>query len=205
MNQTLYIPQNMQQVSNIKYLFEKNDEYDWFFEKETNLIDVSLNTLFNSNNKQYMIVAEPGYGKTRLLKEIVIKSKEKDYKAFFIDAKKIKNSSIISVLKECKYLEDIDIPDEILQKKTRFKNTEKNFTNDKNTIVCIDALDEVSIHNLYELIEEIEDFIHENSNIKIFLSIRTHHLKKISSYFDSLDFKFITLQPFFRRQIKESN
>ncbi len=150
-----------------------------------------------------MIVAEPGYGKTRLLKEIVLRSKEKSKQAFFMDAKKIKNLSIEEILKRCKYLSDKGISEEGLQKKAQFKTVENDFENNVDTIVCIDALDEVAVSDLYELLEKIEEFTENNSDIKIFLSCRTHHLKKINFDFTILDFKFIHLNPFGYTQIEQ--
>jgi len=192
----------MQQFPKLDFLFPKDGVVDWYFEKKKNIIDISLNNLFISENKHYMVVAEPGYGKTRLLKEIIVQS-ENNHQAFFIDAKKIKQSSIVESLQKCKKIELSNISEEELQKLTVFKNTEANFTNDDKTILCIDALDEVAVSDLYELLERIEEFIDRNKNIKIFLSCRTHHLKKVSFDFDSLDFKFVTLKPFNGNQIEK--
>ena len=192
----------MQQFPKLDLLFPKDGDVDWYFEKEKNIIDISLNNLFVSENKRYMVVAEPGYGKTRLLKEIIVQS-EKNHQAFFIDAKKIKQSSIEESFQKCKKIELSNISEEELQKLTAFKNTEDNFVNEGKTIICIDALDEVAVSDLYELLERIEEFIDKNKDIKIFLSCRTHHLKKVSFNLDSLDFKFVTLKPFNGNQIEK--
>ena len=204
MSNQSYIVQNMQQFSKIDLLMKKDDGASWYFEKEKgNIQDITFDTLFNSQNKKYMIVAEPGYGKTRLLKEISIKSEENKKQAFFIDAKKIKSLSIEESIKICKYLSNKDISEEDLQKQTQFKTAENDFENNIDTIVCIDALDEVSVSDLYDLLERIEEFIDKNENIKIFLSCRTHHLKKVSFNFDSLNFKFVTLTRFNGNQIEQ--
>ncbi len=192
----------MQQFSKLNLLFPKDDDVGWYFEKKKNIIDISLNNLLVSENKCYMIVAEPGYGKTRLLKEIIVQS-EKSHQAFFIDAKKIKHSSIEESLQKCKKIELSNILEEELQKLTVFKNTEVNVSNEDKTIICIDALDEVAVSNLYELLETIEEFIDKNKKIKIFLSCRTHHLKKVSFNLESLGFKFVTLKPFNGNQIEK--
>jgi len=202
MNNQSYIIQNMKQSSKLDLLFPKDDDLDWYFENKKNTIDISLNDLITSKNKCYMVVAEPGYGKTRLLKEIIIKS-EGQYQAFFVDAKKIKQSSIDESLKRCKKEELLNTTEEKLQKLTTFKNTDEDFSAIDNTIVCIDALDEVAVSDLYELLEKIEEFIENNKEIKIFLSCRTHHLKKVSYNLESLDFKFITLKRFNGNQIEQ--
>ena len=197
-----YIIQNMQQFPRLDLLFPKDNDVDWYYEKDKHVIDVSLNNILESENRHYMVVAEPGYGKTRLLKEIIIQS-ENNYQAFFIDAKKIKQLSIEESLEKCKKIELSNISEEGLQKLTLFKNTEDNFVNEGTTIICIDALDEVAVSELYELLERIEEFIDINKDIKILLSCRTHHLKKVSFNFDSLDFKFVALKPFNGNQIKK--
>ena len=78
----------------IKYLsvehFSKtfNNNYTSYFdEKKT---EPDFEELYNA--KYIMLVAEPGYGKTRLLKELVLKANKNSFKVFFIDAKQIKNS-----------------------------------------------------------------------------------------------------------------
>lgn len=192
----------MRQFPSLDLFFTKDNNIDWYLKKNKNIIDISLSNLLLSNNRSYMVVAEPGYGKTRLLKEIIIQSKN-NYQAFFIDAKKIKQSSIEESLKKCKKIELSNITEEELQNLTAFKNTEDNFVNEAMTIVCIDALDEVTVSDLYKLLEIIEEFIDNNKEIKIVLSCRTHHLKKVSFNFDSLDFKFVTLKPFNGNQIEK--
>ena len=95
---------------------------------------------------------------------------------FFIDAKQIKNS-IIESIQKCKIIEK-NISEEKLQKKIYFCNQE-DYTLDDKTIICLDALDELPFTNLYSFFEQIEEFIIDNPNVKVFLSCRTHHLKKI--------------------------
>ncbi len=198
----MYIIQNMQQFSKLDYIFNDNNYY-WYFEKEkNNIIDIGIETLFKSNNKRYMIIAEPGYGKTRLLKEIVIQSQNNNKEAFFIDAKKIGKNSIEESLKKCKLVKVDELSEEELQKQSRFKNNNKVFKLDEGSVVCIDALDEVMISDLYELFEKIDDFIETYQDTRIVLSCRTHHLKKIKYDFEILDFKFITLSAFNGDQIK---
>lgn len=56
-----------------------------------------------------IIIGEPGYAKTRLLKEIVIRATHKAKPAFFIDAKKIKRSTLPDIIETCKPLSDLDL------------------------------------------------------------------------------------------------
>lgn len=193
----------MQQLASIDHLVgEKRDL--WYFEKEKgNIVDITLKDLITSRNKRYMVVAEPGYGKTRLLKEIAVQAKNFTKNSYFIDAKKIRSLSIQESLKQCRFIELDNISEENLQKQTRFKNIDESPSLNADTMICIDALDEVAVNKLYELFEKVEDFLDEHKNVKIILSCRTHHLQKIKFDFESLDFKFISLQSFNGLQIKE--
>jgi hypothetical protein len=194
-----YVIQSMEQVSKFEYLTDYDPYEVYLDQKQKKIIDIDFDKLLKSNNKRYIVVAEPGYGKTRLLKEIVIKHNKK---ALFIDAKKITDLSIEKSLNRCKYIEFDNLSQEQLQKKSKFKNFKEDLDLKTIDIVCIDALDEVAIEKLSELFETIEDFISDNSHIKLFLSCRTHHMKKINFDFEELEFKFITLNRFSYTQIK---
>lgn len=190
-----YIVQNMTKYLNLEHFSQifNNDYTSYFDERKT---DLDFKELYNS--KYLMVVAEPGYGKTRLLKELVLKADKNSYKVFFIDAKQIKNS-IIKSIEKCKVIES-NISEEKLQKKIYFSNKEDYILDDK-TIVCLDALDELPFSNLYNFFELVEEFITANPNIKVFLSCRTHHLNKIEYDLSNIPFEFITLDKFYGKQV----
>ena len=145
-----------------------------------------------------MLVSEPGYGKTRLFKELVLRANENEVKVFFIDAKQIK-SSIKENIEKCKVIES-NISEEKLQKKIYFSNKEDYSLNEK-TIICIDALDELPFSNLYSFFEQVEEFISENPSVKVFLSCRTHHLNKIDYDLSNISFEYLTLDKFYGKQV----
>ena len=173
-----YIIQNMIKYNDYNHYSEtfENDYMSYFDDKKT---FPSFHELYNL--KYLMIVAEPGYGKTRLFKELVLKGNENNSKVFFIDSKQIKNS-IVDSINRCKIFEQ-DLTEEKLQKKIYISNTE-DYTLNENTIVCLDALDEIPFSRLFSFFEQVEEFISEYPNIKVFLSCRTHHLKKIEYDFN---------------------
>merc|ERR1711879_232401 len=170
-----------------------NDYTSYFYERITK---PDFKELYNS--KYLMLVAEPGYGKTRLFKELVLRANENDLKVFFIDAKQIK-SSIKENIKKCKVIES-NISEEKLQKKIYFCNKEDYILDDK-TIICLDALDELPFSNLYSFFEQVEEFIIDNPNIKVFLSCRTHHLNKIEYDLSNISFEYLTLDKFYGKQV----
>ncbi len=190
-----YIVQNIIKYTDINH-FEKTLEKDYhsYFDEEKSY----PNFIELYNLKYVMLIAEPGYGKTRLLKELVLKGKENNTKVFFIDSKQIK-SSILETIQKCKVFEK-NLSEEKLQKKVYFSNTD-GFIADKNTIVCLDALDELPFANLFEFFEKVEEFISDYPNIKLFLSCRTHHLKKVEYDLSNIPFTYIKLDSFYQKQV----
>jgi hypothetical protein len=145
-----------------------------------------------------MILAEPGYGKTRLLKEIVLQAGRHNKKAFFIDSKKV-DSDIAVAIKKCKPITSA-LDESQIQKEWLFSNT-LEFTLDENTIICLDALDELPFSRLYAFFEMIESFIREHPSVHLFVSCRIHHLQKIDFDLQTLPFEYIELSQFGNAQI----
>ncbi len=132
----------------------------------------SLTKLLDSEKSKTLVVAEPGFGKSRLLKEL-IKLAGNDYECGFFDLKK-SDSDILGYIQKC------------LASKSKI-------------MICLDALDEVR-HDLFyktvERIEEIESLIKDHSNIKLFVSCRTHHVVREKARLSKLGFSIAEIQSF---------
>jgi len=191
-----YIIQNMSKYLNIQHL--KKDEDGMLRYIDNKITKPTFEELYNL--KYLMVIAEPGYGKTRLLKEIVLKADEQNKKAFFIDSKIIKNN-IIDSIQNCQKISS-DISEEDLQKESLFSNT-LDSSLEENTIICLDALDEFPFDKLYDFLGKIQKFIEKYKNIQLFVSCRTHHIKKVDFNLSQLPFEYITLEAFHRNQITE--
>lgn len=190
-----YIIQNMTKYKDIGHFSETfKEDYSFYLDEQKTKPDFV--ELYNS--KYLIVVAEPGYGKTRLFKELVLQANENSFKVFFIDAKQIKNS-IIESINKCKIIEK-NISEEKLQKKIYFCNQEE-YTLDNRTIICLDALDELPFSNLYSFLEQVEEFILNNPVVKVFLSCRTHHLNKIEYDLSNISFEYISLDKFYGKQV----
>ncbi|WP_188108571.1 NACHT domain-containing protein [Sulfurimonas lithotrophica] len=190
-----YIIQNMTKFLDYNHYLKNynNPTMSYFDDKKSNPNFIELYSL-----KYVMVVAEPGFGKTRLLKELVLRGSDNNAKVFFIDSKQIKNS-IQESIQKCKVVEK-NISEEKLQKTVYLSNTD-DFTLDKNSIVCLDALDELPFSKLYDFLEQVEEFISNNPDIKLFVSCRTHHLKKVEYDLSKIAFEYINLDSFYEKQV----
>lgn len=148
--------------------------------------------------KYLMIVAEPGHGKTRLLKELVIRGNDKNI--YFIDTKKITTTFQENIKKAKKISSDIN--EDNLLKESIFSNTDEKELGDNSTL-CLDALDELPFDKIESFFDIIEKFIEEYPNVKVIISCRTHHLKRLSYNLEKLPFEYIILDRFSKYQVIE--
>ena len=136
--------------------------------------------------KRVFVMGEPGYGKSRLSKQLIKKFEEKKCKCCFIDLKDTKGNFLETYIDNKKGQNNND-----------FYKT-KNFTlkNLKKRVLFFDALDEVQADTIPSLIEEIDSIIKKYPLIKIFLSCRTHHVSRYKNQLSKLDFDCIEIQSF---------
>lgn len=194
-----YILQNISRFTSFEnYLEIRQSEYMRITHKKA---PVDFDLLLGS--KGAFFIGEPGYGKTRLLKELVFRAAPDGIKAFFIDAKKIGTSSVFDKLKDCPILSKSGFTEEDLQNKSLFSNSVSEAPQN-DFIICIDALDEVPFLQLSDLLEKIYELRIEYQNARLFLSCRTHHLEKIRKDFDTDQVKliFFKLEAFDYQQIE---
>jgi hypothetical protein len=192
-----YIVQYITKYLNIQHFQDFNntdDDFTKYYDKT--IIHPEFSQLYDY--PYCIVVAEPGYGKTRLLKEITLRASEHQKKAFFIDSKKIDND-IVTAIKKCNLLNpDWDEPK--IQKEWLFSNTQE-YVLDENTIICLDALDELPFAKLYSFFELIDNFIQEYPQVQLFISCRIHHLQKIDFNLQILPFEYLELSNFGNTQI----
>jgi|GEM_PF-6455830 len=161
--------------------------------KNTRSSYIESPTEFLIEKSKTLIVAEPGFGKSRLLKEL-IKLASNDYECGFFDLKK-SDSDIIAYIEKC--ISDTDKKDDILNEKLVYYHS-PNFKlkNNAKTIICLDALDEVK-HDLFsKTVKGIEKFIDKFSNVKLFISCRTHHVEREKADLKRFDFDVAEIYAF---------
>lgn len=136
------------------------------------------------------IVAEPGYGKTRLLQEIVSKASDQKIKAIYVESKKIA---------------DLTIEEFILdqsKKSSVIKSDTFKLENKKEIVICLDALDEVKLDDFSSTGEKIKTFLAQYSKITAIISCRWHFFRKFKELFNDLGFRYARIFPFSKEQVE---
>lgn len=104
------------------------------------------------------VLGEPGFGKSRFLRELVKNTNN----AICIDLKTIQDKTILDLIEENICLESNNFDLENLEE----------------SIICFDALDEVKGDDFLSVVDKINVFIQDNPKVKIFVSCRIHHFEK---------------------------
>ena len=191
-----YIYPNIKRYSSFEEVINEEPTYAfWGIGKGST---INFGELFSY--KRVFIVAEPGYGKTRLLKELIIRASKLGQRGIFIDLKRVKGGLERFILEKIPVM---DCVSEYLniQKSTLFKTDNFALKNNNRTVVCLDALDEVKLGNFSNIVDEIKAFSKKYRNISIFISSRYHHFKKYKELFVDTNFEYIKIEPFTRAQV----
>lgn len=128
------------------------------------------------------ILAEAGYGKSRLLEEAAKKMSAQQESAIVIDLKLFAQSGFASLID---YIENKNSALKTHIVKTPLK-----------VLVCLDGLDEVKASDFDITVDRMKDFIDSYPRISILISCRWHFYKKRASDFNGLDFSVVSLMPF---------
>jgi hypothetical protein len=142
------------------------------------------------NFPKTFIVAEPGYGKTRLLREIALRASNEGKKAICVESKKI-----IEATAEEFILNQ-------LKKASAVRSGGFELKNEENIIVCFDALDEVKLENFSRTVEKIKTFLTEYEKITVIISCRWHFFRKYKELHSDLDFRYARIFPFSTEQVE---
>jgi len=145
-----------------------------------------------------VIISKPGFGKSRLLKEIVLRSAQLNKEALYINLKRISDQSYEENIKSI-LLGDPKCP---------FSNSEINsiydslFTesfhleNNSEIIICFDALDEVPQQLIENHIVRLFQFKKAYPQVKIVLSCRDYIFTRYQNYFAPYNPTYLSIQPF---------
>ena len=146
------------------------------------------------------IVTEPGYGKTRLLKEIVVSAESFGKHAIFVDLKKV-TGDLDSFLQTKTDIFDV-LDDKLdVNKATLFKTKGFLAVNKKDMIVCLDALDEVNTNEFPKVVNSIRELSKKYKRVSIFVTCRYHHFRKYQELFLNINFDFLKIDSFSKEQV----
>lgn len=154
-NNSIYIPPTVKSYSSFNEALSADPEWDQYFSFEEEKWE--FKDLFNYTKT--FIVAEPGYGKTRILQEIVLQATNEEKKAISVESKKIIETTV---------------EESILNQQKRasiFKSNGFELKNEENIIICFDALDEVKLEDFSLTVEKIKTFLMEYEKITTIISL----------------------------------
>ncbi len=142
--------------------------------------------------KPYLFICgEQGYGKTRLMRELLESHHSNGKNCIYIDLKKTKNDEfgLIEALEEVNHARARYQYGDLLGKPIKFQN-------DSNLVIGLDALDEVHPDWISEKIEEIKRLFTDFSNVQIILTCRIHHAIRHQGRLHSLNFVCTEIESF---------
>jgi hypothetical protein len=163
-----------------------------------------ISDVIQLENRLGVVIAKPGNGKSRFLKELLLEAKEDRKESIFIDLKEIDASpstplekSIRDLLPRCEIIDEEKIDEEIIRQKRLLSTSNFQFNNESNNIIiCLDALDEINPKLHFEIIKKVRAFRANFPNIILFLSCRKYICKKHISELDDLSPNYIEIYPF---------
>ncbi|MBW2344368.1 MAG: hypothetical protein JRF53_10230 [Deltaproteobacteria bacterium] len=185
-NNSIYIPPAIKFYSSFDEALSADPEWDQSFSfKEEKWEFKDLFTI-----PKTFIVAEPGSGKTRLLREIVLRASNEGKKAIGVESKKIIEATV----------------DEFIQNQLKNASVVKSdgfeLKNEENIVICFDALDEVQLEDFPRTVEKIKTFLAEYEKVTAIISCRWHFFKKHKELFGDLDFRYARIFPFSTEQVE---
>lgn len=196
MENYFYIEPKLKLSNSLEGLNVKENDLEDFFDNKTKIIDFNLKDIYL--NKFTIVLAEPGNGKSRFLKELVIQAKENQYNAIFIDLKSIGQQKIDDKIKQLlkRPTKDFKNNKEINEIKDSFFIEEFQLNSKAEKIICFDVLDEVKNEITYELIDQIKQFSSDYSDLKIVISCRKFIFNKYNYLFKEFAPSFVQIEPF---------
>lgn len=190
-----YILPNIKKFDSIKDFMDPENHFNTF--------STSINELLKLSNT--FIIAEPGFGKTRLLKEIIRLSYANEKSSIFIDLKKVDCSINDFINKKTRFAIEINhLKDEMdLQKCSLIKSSGFELENTSKNIICLDALDEVKLEDFCTIIDSIKEFLILYPNVVLIISCRKNHFKKYQQILMDLNFSYFQIEPFSIQHAKQ--
>ncbi|MDO8886072.1 hypothetical protein [Candidatus Oleimmundimicrobium sp.] len=180
------------------YIFPNIRPYESFKDLLQGIKEQRISLLLSAQNnlsfedllskKRGLVLTDPGYGKTRLFKELQTYASQNGKDVFSIDLKSYSGEKPIE-----KFIEkQIQINEDVAYK-----------VEDKaNVVFCFDALDEARQDMLSELTNELKLFLRRYANVSVFISCRLPFYEKFP-LFEEESLAYITIERFNFQQVRD--
>lgn len=185
-----YIQPNIVECDN---LIELKQDHHYFWRDKT----VEFNDIFEY--KRCFVFAEPGYGKTTLLRNLYNKAVFEGYQCLYIDLKKISRIDSDALLDMILNLGK----DEIFNEYGIEKTFDVKLDTSINQIICLDALDEVKISELDVVYKNIQCIAEMFDQATVIVSARVNRSEKYTELTKRVKFKYLKILKFDRAQLNE--
>lgn len=183
MDKTNYIAPYINTASseNLKDFFNASKEVSsGFFSKTISWEDLT-------SEHHTVVLGEPGYGKTRLFRELYDKFNKEDKQCCWVELKSV-DGKLISTIEE--YLE------ERAERRNIFAAADFQLEDSNKNVLFLDALDEVYSGHIPSLIDDIKNLNSKYPSLKILLSCRTHHILRYESDLYSFNYNCVEVRAF---------
>lgn len=180
--------------------------------EKINAINISKEkSLFESREKKFVkdiselheghlniVVSRPGIGKSRMLKELVLRANSQNKKGIYINLKHVEEKNYEEVVKAALK----NGPKQPYTNKEISKVFDHLFTeqfelsNSPDIIICLDALDEVPHYSIESHILKLIDFKRDYQHVRIVLSCRDYIYARYENYLLPLNPSYFSIQPF---------
>lgn len=134
------------------------------------------------------VVAEAGYGKTRLLNELVYRARSNGKNSVCIDLKKLLTTE--------------SLENHIKTQTSILKLEPFEVANSEDIVICFDALDEVKQEEFSTTVEKIKAFAARYFKVTIIVACRWHFFQKYQELFIDTDFRYALISPFSLEEVK---
>ncbi|MGB3466025.1 MAG: hypothetical protein WBA74_12175, partial [Cyclobacteriaceae bacterium] len=154
-----------------------------------------------------VLVSEPGSGKSRLLKEIILRCEGKNKNGLYIDLKRhflnTIEETVLQFLNRPVNTNKLITNIELGRSRSYVKATNFKLLDSPSVVIVFDALDEVSFEKQIEFIEAIKDFHFQYSQVKIIISAREYCFKENENWLIDMDYCLLRINRFKEREVME--
>jgi excisionase family DNA binding protein len=183
--QTEYIQPKVKIHDDFKKAEEDRGKYGFLY-LGNDVIDALSDEVVRSRS---FVLAEAGFGKSRLLAEATNKIQSEG------------ELSIIADLKLFAQSEFTTLHDYLVHKNPKLKSFLQK--SPSNLLICLDALDEVKASDFDITVDRIMDFLKSCPEVSVLISCRWHFYKKREQDFNKFDFSVVTIMPFGNEEISK--